>query len=977
MRQKIYDNHRTIGATRRMWCFLFILTGLLTGMANRSYGARQPSPTSFDCKVQPYYKYRKDGKPGREITLKFNGGKLYGPATITVDCNSVKEETKVNETTGVSELSVLLPANAGLDNDCQARISVITPENELYRSVIVPQKRQWTVYIYPHSHVDIGYTNTQQFVKNLHNKDIEVGIELAKKTQNYPEGSRFIWNPEALWVTDNYLKQATPEKKKEFIEAVKKGWICLDGDYDNSNTSACSDEELLNLFHKSHEIQQLTGVPISTMVQFDVPGASWGITQAAFQNGIHTFIEFSNLGTVRKPWENHPFYWVAPDGKTKILFIQAFPYGYGYTVKGSKIGIGRVQGQIPGIDRISTKDPTADFLDPLIFDETAKLEEAGSPYDIFVMPWALADNSYIDTDLPDAVRLWNEKYAYPKLIIAGAKRIAHDFESRYGSIFPEIKGDYSEYWTDGLGSDAKRVGLNRVATENIVQSETAWAMLNHNQPAPRELVNESWRYALLGAEHTWGYSNPAAPMAKGIEQTKASYFENAYKTSNELLKKTFAAVEDPGSNKIAIFNTLSWNRSGLITLSKEQSKAGDRVVDEKGKTVMSQRLSTGELVFWASDIPALGTKTYAIKAGAAKKGRGCRLNGNTISNGIFSVTVDPKSGDISSLTDLKTGHEFVDSKSQYGMNSYLYLLGKDSSDKTQPAYDIVLKIKEKGPLVTTIAVQSKAPGCNWLTREVRVVLNQPWVDLTNSFDKIGTRTKEGIHFSFPFDIANGTTRMDIPWGTMIPEYDQLPGGNRNWLTYLHWVDISNSNAGVTWTSIEAPLIEMGSITANLPGGAHGAANWYKTLPKSQTLFSWALNNHWNTNFPLEQGGLINLHYAIMPHQAYDATAAQHFGLEENRPLLAVPVKEKPATNSWVKIGNPKVLISILKQSDNGKGMVLRLRSMSDKPEKVDLSWTDGKPHKLYSCLADEKPIAEINGDQTILPNGTISYYFEP
>lgn len=975
MQNGMYGTRPMAGTRRHVIWFLSIILFLTT----KAYAAvvDQSVPSAIDCKVEPYYKYRKDGKPGREITITFRDSKLYGKAIVKVECNSITEEYTINEPNGISQYSVLLPEGAGVDKQCQARIEVITSKGELYRSVIVPVKRQWTVYIYPHSHVDIGYTNTQDFVRKLHIKDINVAIDIAKKTQNYPEGSRFVWNPEADWVTENYLEVATPEQKKEFIEAVRKGWICLDGDYCNSNTSAFSDEQLLNLFHSSHHLQELTGVPITTMVQMDVAGASWGIAQAAYQNGIHAFIGFPNLGTVRKPWENNPFYWVSPDGKSKILFLQAFPYGYGYNIKGSKIGLGTVQGHNPALDRITTKDPTADFIDPLIFEETEKLEKACSPYDIFVMPWSMADNSLIDADLPDAVRLWNEKYAYPKLIIAGSQRIIHDFEKRYSSIIPEIKGDYTEYWTDGLGSDAKRVGLNRVATENLVQMETAWSMLNPKKLSPRKQIDESWTYSILGAEHTWGYQDPKAPLAKQIEATKASYFENAYKTSKELLAKTFKPIEKTGSNKISVFNTLSWTRNGLVTLSKEASKFGDRVVDESGKPVVSQRLSTGELVFWAADIPALGSKLYTIQKGRAKGSKGCNIKGNTLSNGIFSVTVDSKTGDISSLVDLQTKHEFVDKKSKYSMNSYYYLLGKDSADKATSPYDVVLKVKEKGPLVVSILVASKADGCNWLNREVKVVKGQPWVDLTNSLDKISTRTKEGIHFGFAFNVPGGTTHMDIPWGIMVPEYDQLPGGNRNWLTFQHWVDISNDNAGVTWTAIEAPLIELGKMSANLPGGAHGSQNWYKTLDNTQTLFSWALNNHWGTNFPLQQGGLIDLHYAILPHKGYDPSVAQRFGMEENRPLLAVPVAEKPVTNSWVKINTPGVVISMLKQSDNGKGMILRLRSVSDKVETVKLNWTNGMPHKLYSCLADEKLIREISGDQTILPQGTISYYFEP
>jgi alpha-mannosidase len=248
--------------------------------------------------------------------------------------------------------------------------------------------------------------------------------------------------------------------------------------------------------------------------------------------------------------------------------------------------------------------------------------------------------------------------------------------------------------------------------------------------------------------------------------------------------------------------------------------------------------------------------------------------------------------------------------------------------------------------------------------------------LTNSFDKISTRVKEGIHFGFAFNVANGTTRIDIPWGVMIPNYDQLPAANRNWLTFQHWVDISNSKVGVTWTAIESPLLEYGRLSPNLRGWAFRQKYWYKKFEKSQTIFSWALNNYWSTNFPLEQGGIIDLHYAILPHGSYDPVTANRFGMDENRPLIAVPVQKKPLTKSWVRIGNPKVFISILKQSDDGKGMILRLRSVSDKPERVQLTWTNETPRKLYSCLANEKPQNEIKSDRTILPYGTISYYFE-
>ncbi|NNU33878.1 hypothetical protein HK413_06475 [Mucilaginibacter sp. S1162] len=93
--------------------------------------------------------------------------------------------------------------------------------------MVEPAKDNWRVYVLPHSHVDIGYTNVQAKVLKLHMDNIDESIELAKKTANYPKEAQFKWTTEAMWVVENYLKQADAAKKERFWSAVKKGWISL------------------------------------------------------------------------------------------------------------------------------------------------------------------------------------------------------------------------------------------------------------------------------------------------------------------------------------------------------------------------------------------------------------------------------------------------------------------------------------------------------------------------------------------------------------------------------------------------------------------------------------------------------------------------------------------------------------------------------------------------------------------------------
>lgn len=121
-----------------------------------------------------------------------------------------------------------------------------------------------TLYILPHSHVDIGYTELQADVERKQMRNIARGIELARATADFPVGARFKWNTEVLWAVDSYLRQASPEKQQEFIEAVRRGWVGLDAMYGNELTGLCRPEELLRLFRYATELGQRCGVPVES-----------------------------------------------------------------------------------------------------------------------------------------------------------------------------------------------------------------------------------------------------------------------------------------------------------------------------------------------------------------------------------------------------------------------------------------------------------------------------------------------------------------------------------------------------------------------------------------------------------------------------------------------------------------------------------------------------------------------------------------
>lgn len=963
--------------------YLFILLQFTISVSGQEPGTLS-FPENMECTVQPFYRYRTDGLPGREIIISFMGAQLAGSARVEMKTGKLKELTELPAAgPGRQTCSVLLPPDVGVKSETPVTLTLRQGSKSLKKTVMVPAMRQWKVYVYPHSHVDIGYTNTQTNVEILHKRNIDEGIKLAEATQDYPEGARYRWNPEVTWPLERYWVSATPEQKDRVLNAIRKGWLCIDASYLNTNTSACSDEELFQMFRFSREIQRLTGVPSKTIQQMDIPGMSWGLVPVMVQQGVRYIMSWPNACRAGSTHglDEKPFWWIGPDGKSKVLFFQ--PGGYansGSMSKGGEIGrpwFGqRDPDKVPAV--IKTGSCKVDFLKAL-----SAREKPDYPYDYYVVSWCLWDNTPIDADLPDAVKKWNEQYAYPHLVISGADEIMGMIEKKYGDHLPAVTGDFTEYWTDGLGTAAGLTAINRNAKERLVQAEKLWTMLHPAMPFPEGQFNEAWRYIALGTEHTWCAENPTEPFFQdAIWKVKQSYFREADDRTQVLLDEAMAPATDrstgalgpeegPSNGGVAVFNTNSWPHGGLVTLSVAESRKGDRVTDDQGSDVPAQRLSTGQLAFLASDVPAFGSRHYRVAVGKSLFTDGCRISANTLDNKLLKVIIDPKTGNIAQLVKIDAGRNFAMTQANGGLNTFRWMPG--DSDNAQPDSAIAVSVVENGPLVVELRVASKATGCRTVSRSVRLVHGLPWVEITNMVDKLPLPAKDGIHFGFGFDIPQSTTRVDIPWGIIRVEDDQWPAANRNWLTMQRWVDISGAKDGITWCSLDAALIESGSMTANQTGTWSGERKpWLRKLESGSTIFSWVMNNHWFTNFPLTQDGPVTFRYRILPHGPWDAAAASRFGMEQSQPLVPLAAGNNAVSGPLVALeGSPAVTVSALKSTADGKSVILHLRSVSGRDETVGLGWPAGIPVSVSICDIEEVP-GRIAGKEIIVPaNGLL------
>lgn len=911
----------------------------------------------------------KDGKLFQPIAIPLAPGQggTQG-ANVVVRVDGVAHEGQTISA-GAEVLEVLTPA---VEAEHEAKVALEVDGNTFFSgTVTLKPVRKVLVYVLPHSHNDIGYTDVQTDVEKKQMRNIQLGIDLARKTSDYPEGARFVWNMEGCWAADLGMHRMPESDQAEFINAVQKGWVALHGMYANELTGLCRPEELLQLFRYGTELGELCGVKVDSAMISDVPGFTWGTATAMSQAGIRYFSAapnwFDRIGTLMQEWQDKPFWWISPSGQERVLvWVPWTGYAMSHVFK-----------------RI-TPDWVGKYQD--------RLDAVNYRYDISYIRWSgHGDNAEPDPGVSEDIKSWNTKYAWPKFYIASTSRAFGALEERHGKELPEFKGDLTPYWEDGAGSSALETAMSRNTADRLVQAEALFA-LGGGESYPAAEFSDAWRNVLLYSEHTWGAWNSVSDsenkFVKDQWEIKRSFAEEGAKQSRELLKHSVrqAAGRAASANAAAVnvYNTTSWVRSELVVLPKELSGAGDRVTDKSGRPVFSQRLSTGELAIWAHGVAAFSAVQYTVSEGESRRPeRPVKIEVATVDNGVIRARVDAKTGGIQELYYREVDANLADTSSGEQINQYLFLPGSDLAD-LQSNGPVKITVEEKGPLAATLRIESNAPGCNKLTRKIRLVAGADYLEIINTVDKKRAAMnpnpskggpggdwaqrggKESVQFAFPFNVKQGQIRMDVPLTVMQPETDQLAGACKNWMPVGRWIDVANEDHGVTWATLDAPLVEIGEISARLLGSQRNPEAWRKHIEPTQKFYSWVMNNHWGTNYRAYQEGVVAFRFAIRPHQGYDVAAAARFATGLSQPLLAVAAGgPRVASPPLLRVEPEEVLVTALKPSDDGKAWIVRLFGASGKDREAKLSWSTPRPRNVWLSDLSEKSGARTGDMVTV------------
>ncbi|PWJ41918.1 glycoside hydrolase family 38 N-terminal domain-containing protein [Sediminitomix flava] len=855
----------------------------------------------------------------------------YGePTSATIIAGKSKEKVTLN--VGANVFRVKVPK---LEEETKMPVKVIVNKQVLdERTLTLTPVKPYDLYLLHHSHVDIGYTHTQDEVEKMQWKNLDDAVMMSQKTANYPEGSKFKWSVEVMWAVESYLKQASPAQKTAFLEAVKNGSIALEGLYGNMLTGLSNPQELVESTFDALQVSDEVGVPLTSAMITDVPGYTWGLVPVLAHSGVKYLSAgtnvFHRIGGTISTWGDRPFYWISPSGEEKIMvWVHEKGYSHFHT------GLGFTDLKV--------------LLTPKsVFDYLNELNDRNYPYDITTLRYTVgSDNGPVDQGISETVKEWNEIYETPKVILSTTTESFQAFEDKYGDQLPVVKGDFTPYWEDGAGSTSKETAIVRNASERLSQAMT---LLSLNQvQIPNEKFEEAWRCVLLYNEHTWGaynsISEPEADFVHSQWAVKQSFALKADSIASELLDLALASSEK--SEGIVLTNSLSWERSGIIRLSKEQSEKGDKVVDKNGNLLPSQRLNTGELAVWVENLEAYGTKEIFVEKGNAFAPKSLTTENTTIKSEFLTLEIDTETGAITKLYDKVRKQNFANTKELKGLNDYYYVAGRNPKAPKTTGNDIQINIIEAGGVLSTLEITSSAPGAEEWKRYITINAFDNSIGIDNRINKTNIYDPEGVHIAFPFNVENGDVRIDVPFGEYIPEVEQLQGSCKNYFTVQRYVDVSNIDYGITWASPDAPMIELGEITTDAL-----SYGWVQEVKPTQTVYAYLMNNYWETNYKASQDGWHQFRFALKPHGSYVSSQAKKFSTEISQPILI----SETANNGFEAILTPQsehtIVTASRPMSDNT--VLVTILNASAAPQQLEWE-TSEKVSNIY--------LSNINGDK--------------
>ena len=923
--------------------------------------------SAVQAQIVPTIFYRMAGGKLKEMVdvfLRFHESPERGSAELSLNGNIFRQTLPADRAFGEQRVEFSVPA---FDGSSEAKLSVRLRGRTRRFTERIASGKKWTIFVVPHEHLDVGYTDFQAKVGEVHSREIDETAELVDKYAG------FQFSLDGAWEAEQFLHSRSEADKEKLYRMVQEGKIHVPSQYASLLTGFPTAETLIRSLYWGYAFNQEHGGAWDYANITDVPSYSWSYASILSEAGMKYLIAGSDnyrgpvllLGHLH---EKSPFWWEGPDGG-KVLMWYSRHYHQMLTLFGLPPQVAAGHDALP-IFLQMYNSPSYKAHSVLLYG--TQVENT----DLFPQQAALVSE-------------WKKIYAYPQLEYSDFAHAVSEIVKESGDAIPTYRGDGGPYWEDGIAGDAAYAVLERANETRALSAEkfsTLSTLINPKFSPDQGELHDLWKDMVLMDEHTWGDSRSiTAPESRqAVEQlaVKDAFAVHAHELIDDILERSLGVIADLVSDPphtLLVFNGLNWKRNALVDLDLDH---GWEIVDKSAQTaVLYETVSDFKLYrrvrFLATDVPALGYKAYELRQGKEKPAETATLNGEVVENSYYRLTLDPESGAVKSIYDKNLGREMVDSSSPYRFGQYLYVTGADELPNRLVQYRAVSPVPGlavhpagggklvsivRAPFGTVAKLQSSGVNTPKIETEIMLFDGEKKIEFINHVHKQEVSSKEGVYFAFPFAMEHPEFQYEVQNGVVDPARDMLPGAGLEWFSVQHWAAVQDGSAGAAILPLDASLVTLGDIARGV---------WPTEFGKRRpTLFSYLMNNYWDTNYRGAQGGDFTFRYVLTSGTKLSVAALSRLGWEESTPLetdqitpqdkaLSLPRPLDGSQASFLEINQPNVLLLTWKRAEDAQGTILRFLEIGGEAARAEVAIPLVDVESAWQCSAMEANQQEL------------------
>ena len=879
------------------------------------------------------------GRVSVAVSFEKDAGKIFWSGTLHLQCGS-------NRVTAF----VPIPEQAGRAVWTLSRNGTVLAE---YRGMwSLP--RQWEMYFTVASHTDIGLHNSQYIQRHNCSRFLDQAIALVEETEKRerPE-DRYHYAMEGTWFWNNYGMDQGREKAASVVQNyIRTGKIALAAGLAGNHTQVYGMEQLCRTAYEREKLLQEWGVDSRTLTMIDNNGISWSLVapyvSAGYRNLFFSPNHWNPLLSTVNPidstaagylWNSDAggggsrcdvrfasalpmlFYWLAPDGKSKLLFWASPQYEYGSTTFGIHARMNRNFAE----NCLKIEQRMAEML-PLL--------EKKYPYDIWCMA-CYADDQEPEINLCDNFAFWNEKWLFPKLRMTG--NYDEPFEkvrAKFGDQIPVLSGDITGGWYQHPLSTPELLARKFAVDRALPTAEKLAVLAAHFNPEeytyPATAFNRAWYALFCNDEHSYGTSGYQGKRVYETWMQHRAWIEQAERTATEETDKALKALAE----KITVCApaTLVFNPMG--TERKELVNGCMASLPPFGYILMPKQPVQKEKKVPVTEPPVIENRWYKITF--APDGAMEQVYDKELKRDLFSAPA----------------------------NRFIYTNDNHKTFFTPGPAQFTVTESTAGIKIT--ARMDEAVSGAMIVQQVFLPKYEKRIDVDNILYHVrdlinNSRYQRYGYYAFPFRVENGIHKVHLNGCVASPITGQTAHGTDCYLAAREWTCVENGSFGAALLQLDSQLVEFGEM--------HADKTEYRGENRGSAVYS-ALFNDW-LQMHTPGGSYINprFRYTIVSYsgswqQAGIAKMAERMA----NPVLTLSVREQKGSLPPQKsfgAGKEGFRFLALKRAEDGNGIIARFQEMHGMTGTADfeLNFASG----MEECSVDERKIEPVG---ETLPFGT-------